>query len=388
MAVRSPGQARADSAFSHRVRTLPHISSLDGVRGLAIVLVLLHHNLRFIFPSGYTGVDVFFVLSGFLITAILLRQLGHADVGRQIRLFYIRRALRLFPAFFALLIVFAAMTIIFFEGRHLRPLLFASTYSVNWASALTDQVPGSMQHLWSLAQEEQFYLLWPLLLVAFLVMRLTRRTIMLVTALLMIFGPVVSALLWLSGTSEGRLYFGLDTHSTGLLLGCLLAQFYIWGVADRLFLDTRFLRWGALLACFALIVIAVGMRTSAPGWIAGILMTPLASILAGVVVLAAVACREGLFIRLMTTRIMRRLGRVSYSLYLWHIPVMYFVAWQLADVLAFRYTVLISFALAYVIAEISYRVVESPFLQMKTRFEAPVPSPGSGYLQASESGSK
>lgn len=365
------GSISSRTHLSGVVRELPHITALDGVRGLAIVLVVLHHNIRFIFPSGFAGVDVFFVLSGFLITSILLKQLGAPDLRHQIWLFYVRRCLRLFPALFALLAVFLAFTLIFDKGRHLQGILYGATYTSNWASAFSDQVPPSLQHLWSLAQEEQFYLVWPLFLVVMMWMRLQRRTIMLTTASLLAIGPLAGVWLTWSGAPSQRLYFGLDTHSTGILLGCLLGQIYIWLPESGLFKDRRFTRFAGLVAVGALIVFAVGLRGDFPNWVQGLVTTPLFSLLAAAVLITAVACEGGILIACLRNPISRRLGLVSYSFYLWHIPAMYFVARLLAERVSFRFTLVISIALAYALAEASYRYIESPFLRLKSRYEPP-----------------
>ncbi len=200
-------------------------------------------------------------------------------------------------------------------------------------------------------------------------LRLRRQTIMIITCMLLLVGPVVSIWLWLSGALGQRLYFGLDTHSTGILLGCLLGQIYIWSPHSRLFRDRSLLRVGGVVAVLALGLASVGLRESFPTWVQGVVTTPLFSALAAVVLVAAIACKGGFLVSCLRHPIARRLGLVSYSLYLWHIPVMYLVGRLLADKVAYRYTVVISVVLAYLVAELSYRFVERPFLKLKTRYE-------------------
>lgn len=364
----------ARSRLGGATRELQHVAALDGVRGLAILLVVFAHNAPFLLPAGLAGVDVFFVLSGFLITSILLQQLGARDLGNQVKLFYTRRFLRLFPALIAMLAVFAAFTLIFAKGRHLAGILYGVTYTSNWISAFSEQVPVSLKHLWSLAQEEQFYLLWPLFLIVMMGLKLRRRTIVLVTACLIAVGPILCAYLTWAGAPSQRLYFGLDTHSTGILLGCLLGQLYIWRPESGLFQEHKSTRIVGFVGAAGLIFAAVCLRGELPSWVYGMLMTPLFSLLAALVLVAAVACSGGLLVSGLCNPIMRRLGLVSYSLYLWHIPAMYLVARLLSERLPVRFTLVISVALAYLMAELSYRFVEQPFLRLKDRFEPTIES--------------
>jgi peptidoglycan/LPS O-acetylase OafA/YrhL len=182
--------------------TLGYRPALDGVRALAIACVVLSHTIGF--PvTGYIGVDVFFVLSGFLITTLLLEE--HARRGTvSLGDFYRRRALRLLPALFALLGVFLAVSIaaVLIRGGSLDRALFGvvagTGYFTNLALAAgpptEPAMPGELRHLWSLAIEEQFYFVWPVVL-------------------LVIF----------DGATAERIGYGTDTHGTPILVGCVLA---------------------------------------------------------------------------------------------------------------------------------------------------------------------
>jgi len=204
-----------------------HVAALDGMRGIAVLLVMLTHA-RYGAPylqGGSIGVDIFFVLSGFLITYLLVRE--HDRHGHRISLwkFYARRALRLGPALVLLLIVLALGGCLFFDPETARSNLIdvaiTVVYAVNWARAF-DIPPKLLRHAWSLSIEEQFYLLWPLILIVMLRAISSRQRI----ATVILLGAVVSYLwrvaLALQGASVQRLFNGLDTRADSLLVGCAL----------------------------------------------------------------------------------------------------------------------------------------------------------------------
>ena len=223
---------------------LGYLPALDGLRAIAVLAVLVYHADLPWAPGGFLGVDVFFVLSGFLITTLLLE--GAARRGTpDMREFYIRRARRLLPALFAVLIgsTLLVLTVATDEaGNQQRDLPAALTYITNWVYVFTDQSyfeatgrPPMLEHLWSLAVEEQFYLIWPwVFLVAW---RLGRVPRVRRSALI---GAVASTVLMvaLSLVNEfpaendpSRVYFGTDTHAMGLLVGAALAT--AWARAGR-----------------------------------------------------------------------------------------------------------------------------------------------------------
>src|SRR5262245_21094061 len=196
---------------------------LDGLRAVAVMSVLLMHGGMPGFHWGYIGVDLFFVLSGYLITSILLReQLRTGQIS--LLSFYQRRALRLFPALAVLCIVFLAYA--FFVLRDptqgLREIVVVALYLSNWTRAAGLNFPEWLGHTWSLAIEEQFYLLWPLVLLA---ISAARRPIPL---LLAVAGAIVAVSCWrltlvMHGASTDRLYNGTDTRADALLMGVALA---------------------------------------------------------------------------------------------------------------------------------------------------------------------
>lgn len=214
---------------------LPYLPGLDGLRALAVLAVLLYHaDLPWI-PGGFLGVEVFFVISGYLITSLLLaewRQRGRIDLAG----FWLRRARRLLPALYLLLAVTLAFAVVFLpeEVARLRgDAIAAFGYVTNWYLVLGQESyfetvgrPSLLQHLWSLAIEEQFYVLWPLLFAAgisFGIKRWRRRRLLLAALVGAASSVLLMALLYRPDLDPSRLYYGTDTRAAGLLIGAALA---------------------------------------------------------------------------------------------------------------------------------------------------------------------
>jgi peptidoglycan/LPS O-acetylase OafA/YrhL len=207
------------------------LSGLDGLRAIAVLAVILYHADLGWLPGGFLGVDVFFVISGFLITTLLLAErerLGHI----RLRAFWLRRARRLLPALFLVLAATLSLAVLFAPDEVARvrgDTLAALAYVTNWYLVLRQQSyfeamgrPSPLLHLWSLAVEEQFYLLWPLALaVGMLVLR--RRGMLLATLLGAAGSALLMAMLYTPGVDPSRVYYGTDTHAVGLLVGAALA---------------------------------------------------------------------------------------------------------------------------------------------------------------------
>lgn len=331
------------------MRTLGHVPALDGLRGIAILLVLAVHADGLI-PGGWFGVDLFFVLSGFLITSILIGEWG-AKGRISLSDFYRRRGLRLFPALALMLGVYVLL------GGDRLAALYGATYSMNVVRAAGVVVPDGMEHLWSLAAEEQFYLVWPPIL--YLALRRGVTPKMLATALLLV---IVAAMTWravlASSAPHYRLVLGPDTHADPILIGCIA------GLAFSFRFVSRVPSWlaSAALVPASVLVAFLGYRhfTSAYG-----LATPAFALACAVVVLACVLHRNWWFGRLVNRAPLRYLGRISYGVYLWHLPLYFALGWE------------VGLPLALAISALSYRYVEQPFLRRKRPrahiAQAPVP---------------
>jgi peptidoglycan/LPS O-acetylase OafA/YrhL len=343
--------------------TLGYRPALDGVRGLAIALVVGFH--AFGWPgAGTLGVDLFFVLSGFLITVILIEE--HVRTGTiSIRGFYRRRARRLLPALFAMLtpyLLLAGFAALSGHGSSLfLALAGALTYTSNIiVAADPSAVPAGLIHLWSLAEEEQFYLIWPLLLLSLL--RLGRRDVGRWLGVLLALVLLHRLALAARGASLERLYYGPDTHADPLIIGCV---FGYWFTSGRVLRLTAVPRASGFIggAALALIVTAAVLLDAVPQRIVYFAQLPtLFAVCAGVLIICA-ASRESAIALALSSRPIAFLGQISYSLYLWHLPLLVVFG-------VHRHFGLRAFAaitLSVIAATLSRYLVEIPFLRRGER---------------------
>ena len=343
--VNASGQSSVPGSPAHFEATpLGHVRALDGLRGVAIGLVLLHHaQLMTAGNGGAAGVSLFFVLSGFLITSLLIeeRAAGSISLWR----FYARRALRLFPVFGIVIVASALMLAVSGEsGEALRVSLGAASYVGNWIM-IGGSWLGPMSHTWSLAIEEQFYLLWPF--VVLILWPFLSRQAALLLLLAAILATLVRLMLLASGET-GRLAFGTDTQADGILIGAAVA-FARWH--GRL----SFPWWAPLLALAMILFIAWRVGPSGFYFLSGQSLVVVAS---GVLVGSAATRLDRLTHAVLTWRPLRALGLVSYGAYLWHYPIM----WQL-DVLNGTPSLALSLVTiigSIALALITYVLVERP----------------------------
>ena len=338
------------------------------MRALAVTAVILYHGDVSWARGGFLGVDVFFVLSGFLITSLLLAE--HASSGGlDLARFWARRARRLLPALFAVLLAVALYAAVWarpselgrIRGDGIASLLYVS----NWRFVLDGssyfslfRAPSPLAHTWSLAIEEQWYLLWPLALLALL--RVFRARLHLVAATcggLAVGSAVLMAVLFRPGADPSRVYYGTDTRAQALLLGATLAALTA-GACPRVRLE-RFGAGslsivGAAGACvLAFMVVRIDAQSA---WLyrGGFFVAALAA-----AALVAAAATEGVVARLLGTRPLVAIGAISYGLYLWHWPVD--VALDASrtglDGVAL---LLLRVGVTLGIAVLSYRLVEAP----------------------------
>jgi len=347
------------AAAAHEAPAAPaRLSSLDGLRAIAIVLVVVehaHHTPGFppidlqpwLGDYGRLGVTLFFVISGFLITTLLLRE--HESRGAiSLKSFYLRRAVRIFPAFLAFMAFVVLSQALGWIELHRWDLAAAFTYTVNYHPARS----WPIGHLWSLSVEEQFYLLWPLTMVL-----LSRRAALVAAAAVFLLAPCVR--LWMERVSSLPLeYRDLEVFpavADGIAIGCVIAMLRPWLLAQRWYLRAT----GPALLLVALPLVAVANRFV--GFAAVDLVgTPLA-LLAIALMVEASTRWTGLVSALLNARPMVWLGTLSYSLYLWQQVLLdrHATGWYAR----FPQNVLLALAVACA----SYFLLERPLLELRRR---------------------
>lgn len=349
-----------------------HISALDGIRAIAIIAVIVYHMNPSGLTGGFLGVDVFFVLSGYLITWILLDRYNHLGTI-DFKAFYLSRARRLLPAFF-----FLAFGVLIGVGiwapdtieRFLKDLPWAATGTTNWWFIATGQDyfgqigrPSLLQHTWSLAIEAQFYLIWPIVIATF-----ANRIHLKRVRWAALIGATLSwvALLWVgrySGSdfvsSSSHLYFGTDTHSSGLFIGAALAVAWkprnfrprISIGAKRFINGLGFLGLGILFLAFIFVDELTGRFY--------IISFPIVGIATGLLI-ASVIHPASILAKWLSHPVLQWIGTRSYGLYLWHWIVIqvlrpgYDLNWATWQVVALQIVIMAG------ITEFSYRFIEMP----------------------------
>ncbi len=333
-----------------------YVPALDGLRAVAVLSVMAFH--ADLLPGGFLGVDVFFVLSGFLITSLLLQEwqdTGGVDLSR----FYLRRALRLWPAFILLLIVCLPILSV-------RDAVAAILQVTNWTImlGLTPQI-GPFGHIWSLGIEWQFYLAWPALLISLFNRGTSPRKVVLITVGLVAIPEALRFWFWASGAGWQRAYYGTDVRAGGLLVGaiCSLAVTYGSLLVRQ---SSRLIEWLTAVCgtgAIALSWLLGSGNIPAPAWLrTG--ATPILSLGVALLIVHAATSPGSWLVKSLSVSPLVFLGRISYGLYLWHLPIWFALlpalrGWPLLP--------LFCLGLSIVIAGLSYRYVERPILRLQKR---------------------
>ena len=330
-----------------RAPSLAYNSALDGLRGVAILLVILSHAHAPLFDGAFYGVDLFFVLSGFLITSLLLQELqsnGRLDYWR----FYRRRFFRLMPAlalFLAAYCVFAPLlwpdlTDVYSDA--LVSLLYLADYGIAFFDS-----PDTLLHMWSLSVEEHFYLVWPPLLVV--LARFTPRGALWRPVLGLLVLAWAWRVLWVAqGQQFYEIFFRFDTRATGLLAGSLLATLLHEQPAWFQALRQRLHHFMCVVLAVPLLMAQSWDDMNAMLW--GMTVVECAAL----VVLLAVQQHHGALHQMLSAPALMLVGKLSYGIYLWHYPV---VRYLRAD-LPWPAVVVLGFLISAALAALSYYTVE------------------------------
>jgi len=342
------------------------IPSLDGIRAIAVGLVILYH-FGFAAVPGDHGVLIFFVLSGLLITWLLLKEADRTG-GVSLAQFYYRRALRILPAFYAFLGLALALLVVTKREVVWEQVWAAVLYVANYYNATHPEGTGTraLNHLWSLAIEEQFYLLWPL---AFRSLR--RNGARLTFAL----GATISAIwvyragLHLAGMNVRYIYSAFDTRADHLLIGCMTAVLLHGGVINSFWRRVTARAWMPLVTCVMFAASAMyGHDHLTYRHVAGYALDP---VLAAVGIVQMIALGSTRLWCWLNARPVVWMGRISYSLYLYQqLGVSRFVFPTAPTVVRFPACIAVTFGLAAA----SHYIIERPFLRLKERAVARRPA--------------
>lgn len=373
-ATPSHSDAGSTTKSPHDARKLgkSYMPGLDGLRALAVLAVLLYHISPNQFIGGYIGVDLFFVISGFLITYRNLQNIQNPNKKFTLKNFWLRRARRLIPALVLVILVCVPIGAIIYPDilvGAFRQVAGALTYSTNWVEIIHgsnyfDQAnPSLFKNFWSLAVEEQFYIIWPPLLLLLLSRRLKNSQLVTIVATIAVASMVLMGVL-AAPDNYTRVYYGTDTHCFGLAMGIIFA--FIWnkekGSLSKEWLSAQ--PWIPALAPVGLIgfilIVMLVPDTAAFTYPFGLVLGSLFSLfLVGAVIIRP----DALFTRIMELAPLRWIGVRSYGIYLWHWPMLVFGRILIPTAMGTVENVAVDvlFALiSFVASDLSYRFIEEP----------------------------
>ena len=366
---------------------LGHLPGLDGLRGVAIAAVLIFHLEWAWLPGGFFGVDVFFVLSGFLITTLLLEE--HFQSGLiSLRSFFFRRMIRLYPALLGLVAFSTLYTLVLHRETGLsRAASIASSvlfYYANWMTlADTNAWFGGMPHTWSLAIEAQFYVLWALIITG-LTRRYSspeKRSLLLKILTGIALGIVVAssawrALLWAEGATWLRPYLGTDTRLDGVFIGAIVALSRLQCPSPTLTPESaKSKQWVfTLLGTAAIAIIATLFHTVPFGSaLPGHIGFSLVNLAAAGLIFSILQHPDSLWSNMLSWHPLVWLGKISYSMYIWHVIVVKLLKTERLTGAGLPLWAAESMRLvaSFLIAAASYYLIERKFIRWKHRNRSP-----------------
>ena len=347
-----------------------YIKGLDGIRAIAVIMVLAYHLKLALFKSGFLGVTVFFVLSGYLITGILISEVEEEGTI-DLKNFWLRRIRRLVPAVMsmAVVIIFVSAVvnrIIFTKGC--KDFLASVLGFNNWWQIFNKisyfeaaGVPSPFTHCWSLAIETQFYLIYPLILLEIYKLVKSRgegranRGLLFagVTLLLALISVILMIVLFDPQQDASRVYYGTDTRAFSLLFGALLAILWEYRMVPRRLSASVNMVLGSV-SFAVLLVMTIAINGSSNFWYRG---GQFFGTILTVLMVYAVSGRKTWLSRFLSNPVLKWIGDRSYSIYLWHYPIILLIS---KGIKASWWITLIEIVLSVVLAELSYRFIETP----------------------------
>ena len=347
-----------------------YITGLDGIRAIAVIMVLAYHLKLALFKSGFLGVTVFFILSGYLITGILISEVEEEGTI-DLKNFWLRRIRRLVPAVMsmAVVIIFVSAVvnkIIFTKGC--KDFLASVLGFNNWWQIFNKVsyfeaagVPSPFTHCWSLAIETQFYLIYPLILLGIYKLVKSRgegrakRGLLFagVTLLLALISVILMIVLFDPQQDASRVYYGTDTRAFSLLFGALLAILWEYRMVPRRLSASVNMVLGSV-SFAVLLVMTIAINGSSNFWYRG---GQFVGTILTVLVIYTVSGRKTWLSRFLSNPVLKWIGDRSYSIYLWHYPIILLIS---KGIKASWWITLIEIVLSVVLAELSYRFIETP----------------------------
>lgn len=345
-----------------------YVPSIDGLRALAVIAVIAYH-LNFSWAKGgFIGVDIFFVLSGYLITNILLTQ-WEKNQTLQLKQFWLRRFRRLIPAAYVMIVVVVIFSVLFHSEilKNLRGDAIASFFYVsNWWFIFHNVsyfdsfgMPSPLKNLWSLAIEEQFYLIWPVFLLVFLRWVKNPKLLLKIVIGLGLLSAIWMTILYVPGTDPSRVYYGTDTRLFDLLSGCALA--FVWpfnrlspNIPKRSKAALNIA--GTISILFFFLITALVSEYQPFLYRGGLLFVAIM----GVVMIATIAHPASYLSKIFSLKPLRWIGTRSYGIYLWHYPIITLTTPVLEIGQPSIWRSILQVAATFIIAELSFRYIETP----------------------------
>lgn len=373
-----------------------YITGLDGIRAIAVIMVLAYHLKLALFKSGFLGVTVFFILSGYLITGILISEVEEEGTI-DLKNFWLRRIRRLVPAVMsmAVVIIFVSAVVnrvIFTKGC--KDFLASVLGFNNWWQIFNKVsyfeaagVPSPFTHCWSLAIETQFYLIYPLILLGIYKLVKSRgegrakRGLLFagVTLLLALISVILMIVLFDPQQDASRVYYGTDTRAFSLLFGALLAILWDYRMVPRRLSASVNMVLGSV-SFAVLLVMTIAINGSSNFWYRG---GQFVGTILTVLVIYTVSGRKTWLSRFLSNPVLKWIGDRSYSIYLWHYPIILLIS---KGIKASWWITLIEIVLSVVLAELSYRFIETPirhgiigeYFKKQTEIQAGEEAPDTG----------